>query len=536
MAQGALIALAQVLYPRFADLVLPLGRLLPDSVGRTPPLDAWTVAHLAFPDFYDGIVIRSGGLFGNPTWAGALAAGAVLCLVCRPRDHVSRSPLTWVYAVAALAAAVVTLRFAYSRNDVLGLALGGAVAGVLAGLLRLRRRTRLAVVSVGAVAAAVTAVVLDVGYLFRQFNAPRAGSLDARQEIYVQTLREIHQHNLLLGSGIKQEGVNLVASLGTHSTYLGLVYRGGWIAFWAFSAYLLVMLVLACLRRSPLAAGLTVFTFLWCTAEDLDTGHLVPLLLLLSTALVQRSGPPPCLAASDSLADELVQRYTERRPTSVTWLNHYSALVCDRADLAATELTLIGVDGNGLRWLLSGAPPRTSADLVLPLVLPRLEGARVALLGGTPQGLDARVAQVEVALPASAKVVDAIDGFEGLLRGQALRDWAAASGADVVLLALGAPLQEQVALELRDVPGLVLVSTCGGLLDQLVRGGYYPRWAYPLGINWIVRLAREPRRLWKRYSLYVVLAIVRQVRLRKWVSAQPGYRRCATVCAEPTSR
>ncbi len=272
LLQGALVALAQVLYPRFADLVLPLGRLLPESVGRTPPLDTWTVAHLAFPDFYGGVVIRTGGMFGNPTWAGALAAGGVLCLVCRPRDHVTRAPWTWAYAVAAAAAAAVTLRYAYSRNDVLGLALGLAAAGVLAGLLRLRRRTRLAVVSAGAVIAALSAVVLDLGYLFRQFNAPRAGSLDARQEIYVQTLREIHQHSLLLGSGIKGEGVDLVASLGTHSTYLGLVYRGGWLAFWAFVLYLLATFVLACLRRSPLAAGLVVFTFVWCTARTSTPG------------------------------------------------------------------------------------------------------------------------------------------------------------------------------------------------------------------------------------------------------------------------
>ncbi len=67
--------------------------------------------------------------------------------------------------------------------------------------------------------------------------------------------------------------------------------------------------------------------------EDLDTGHLVPVLLLLTTALVQRTRPPPCLAASDSLADELVTRYAERRPTSITWLNHFSALRCERADL-----------------------------------------------------------------------------------------------------------------------------------------------------------------------------------------------------------
>ena len=527
--QGLLVLAARAAYPHLTELRLPLGRILPEHLVTTPPLDAWTTTHLAFADFYSGAVIRSGGVFGNPTWAGAMASIALLCLVCRPLDHLDRRWWTWLVPALSAAASVVTLVYAYSRNDVLGLALGAGVAAVVALFLRMTKVVRR--VSLGVVAATTVAlgVVLDVGQLFRDFNAPRQGSLEARQAIYTQTLRAIHQHSLLLGSGIKEGGQDLVANLGSHSTYLGLVYRGGWIAFWGVVLYLGALLVLA--RRSPLAAGLTAFVALWCSAEDLDTGHLVPMALVLATALVHRPDAVDSATATAQLADDLVRRYDRRETTTVTWVNHWSAQQCLKRKVDLTGFTLVGLDGNGLRSLIPGAPPRTSADLVLPRVLPRLAGARVALIGGRPEGLDDRVEALTALLSPDAKVVAALDGYSGRLAGEELRAWVRQHEADVVLVALGAPLQEQAAMELTSVPGLRLISTCGGFLDQVAHGAYYPRWAYPLRLNWLVRVAREPRRLWRRYTGYVVLALLRYRRLRREVSCLPGYARGADVCS-----
>ena len=86
------------------------------------------------------------------------------------------------------------------------------------------------------------------------------------------------------------------------------------------------------------------------------------------------------------------------------------------------------------------------------------------------------------------------------LRGELQR-----AGAELVVVGLGAPLQDFYALELR-APGM-LVVTCGGWLDQFCAVSYYPSWAYPLRLNWLVRLAREPRRLWRRYSVDALRAL-----------------------------
>ena len=528
LLQGILVGVAHVISPRLQEITLPLGRVLPHSVGLTPPLDAWTVTHLAFTDFYDGSVLRTGGLFGNPTWAGAMAALAVLVLLCRPRDHVDRRWWTWVYAAAALVACGVTLVYSYSRNDVLGLFLGLAIAGVLTVLLRVPLMVRRGLIGAGVLAIVVAGIVLDAGQAFRDFNAPRTGSLEARQAIYTQTLRAIHEHSLLLGSGVKATGADLVASLGSHSTYLGLIYRGGWIAFWGLVLTLGVLLFQA--RRAPLAAALLSFTVLWCSAEDLDAGHLVPLAVVLAIVLLQCPHVVEGPEAVERLAQELVDRYARRERTDITWVNHWSAQRCLADGVELKDFTLVGLDGNGLRGLLPCPPPRTSADLVLPHVLPHLEGARIALIGGLREGLEERVDALVELLAPDAKVVCATDGYANRLAGAELRAWVREYDVDVVLVALGAPLQERAVLDLADLDHVLLVSTCGGFLDQVAHGAYYPRWAYPLRLNWLVRLVREPRRLWRRYTGYVVLALVRRRRLRRFVGSQPGYHRCTEVC------
>ncbi len=62
-------------------------------------------------------------------------------------------------------------------------------------------------------------------------------------------------------------------------------------------------------------------------------------------------------------------------------------------------------------------------------------------------------------------------------------------------------LQEQWALDVAAVLPAGLVLTCGGFFDQIHPARYYPSWAYALRLNWAVRLAREPGRLWRRYSV-----------------------------------
>jgi hypothetical protein len=149
---------------------------------------------------------------------------------------------------------------------------------------------------------------VDLLRAFAEFNSVREGSYGSRSAIYTLTWAAIQDLPFpLLGNGVKDRVPGLAASLGTHSSYLGLVYRGGWLA-----AAGLLMWLLALARRSwragsPLALGAAAFAAVWLAAEDLDVGHLGPLAMVLSLAAIrQDTGPTrsdtPCSPQSSMAA------------------------------------------------------------------------------------------------------------------------------------------------------------------------------------------------------------------------------------------
>lgn len=219
--------------------------------------------------------------------------------------------------------------------------------------------------------------------------------------------------------------------------------------------------------------------------------------------------------------DELLELWRQGGLT-VTWLNHFTA---QRADAdALRRIRAIGVDGTLLQLLLGrGAPARTSADLLLPALLTRAEAAdaRLAIVGGKDGRADAAAARL------GGRVVYTADGYEGLSALRADPSGLVAASPDIVLLGLGAGLQDIVALEVAAVLPLAAVFTVGGWLDQLAASeNYFPSWAHKLRLGWAWRLAREPRRLLRRYTVDAAGALAGRSAIRRMLSdaAAPGPR------------
>ncbi|NET71552.1 MAG: WecB/TagA/CpsF family glycosyltransferase [Sphaerospermopsis sp. SIO1G2] len=72
--------------------------------------------------------------------------------------------------------------------------------------------------------------------------------------------------------------------------------------------------------------------------------------------------------------------------------------------------------------------------------------------------------------------------------------------ADIILLAMGMPKQEQLAARLSQTPSSSLII-CGGAIVDFMAGkvSRAPSWVRAIGMEWCYRLALEPRRLAKRY-------------------------------------
>jgi alpha-1,3-mannosyltransferase len=77
-----------------------------------------------------------------------------------------------------------------------------------------------------------------------------------------------------------------------------------------------------------------------------------------------------------------------------------------------------------------------------------------------------------------------------------------ASGADVVLVAMGNPLQELWLSENLEATGRRLGFGVGALFDFLSGDvARAPSWVRSVRLEWLYRLLREPGRLWRRYIL-----------------------------------
>jgi exopolysaccharide biosynthesis WecB/TagA/CpsF family protein len=158
-------------------------------------------------------------------------------------------------------------------------------------------------------------------------------------------------------------------------------------------------------------------------------------------------------------------------------------------------------DGIGvalLMQLLNQTPGQNlnGTDLI-PKVLARANGLPIALFGTQDPWLSNAAQAVRERLAPDSELVVA-NGFLGL---QEYIRLAARHRPRLIVLGMGMPRQEEVAVALRAALGSPCLIVCGGaILDFL--GGKVPRapeWMRRAGLEWAFRLGREPRRLWVRY-------------------------------------
>jgi exopolysaccharide biosynthesis WecB/TagA/CpsF family protein len=136
----------------------------------------------------------------------------------------------------------------------------------------------------------------------------------------------------------------------------------------------------------------------------------------------------------------------------------------------------------------------------------------VFLYGGRPGVAEEAARALDSRVP-GVRVVAVQDGFSGEPDEVARR--VRESGADVVIVALGNPLQELWLNEWLPETGCRLGVGVGAFLDFVSgRVRRAPPWMHAIGLEWVYRLCREPRRLARRYVLGNPLFLYRAWRLR----------------------
>jgi N-acetylglucosaminyldiphosphoundecaprenol N-acetyl-beta-D-mannosaminyltransferase len=195
------------------------------------------------------------------------------------------------------------------------------------------------------------------------------------------------------------------------------------------------------------------------------------------------------------------------------------------------QCELVICDGYGLKWgarLLGQSIPErfTQADL-LPLLaeLACRRNFTLFFLGGRRGVAEKAAARLKERFP-TIRIVGAHHGFfdnaSGGPENESVIQAINAVKPHILLIGLGMPLQDRWMIENWDRLEVNIAMTCGALFEyvsgETPRG---PRWMTDHGLEWLARLAVEPRRLWRRYLVGNPLFLWRVLKQRLgWVRFQ----------------
>jgi N-acetylglucosaminyldiphosphoundecaprenol N-acetyl-beta-D-mannosaminyltransferase len=188
--------------------------------------------------------------------------------------------------------------------------------------------------------------------------------------------------------------------------------------------------------------------------------------------------------------------------------------VAQRPELAAIfeRADLVVADGMPLVWAsrlqATPLPERVAgSDLVWSLTAEAaLRGRSVFLLGGAPGASEAALTRLAALYP-GARLAGRLSPPIGFERDPAelerIRTALADARPDIVYVALGFPKQERLIAYLQpDFPRTWFLGV--GFSLSFIAGDVSraPAWMIRLGLEWLHRLAQEPRRLARRYILH----------------------------------
>jgi N-acetylglucosaminyldiphosphoundecaprenol N-acetyl-beta-D-mannosaminyltransferase len=187
------------------------------------------------------------------------------------------------------------------------------------------------------------------------------------------------------------------------------------------------------------------------------------------------------------------------------------------------------IDGMPLIWVgrLLGYPLRrehrmTSIDWLRPMLPTAVtRGWRVFLLGSRPGVAERTAAMLRSEFPGLE--IDAMHGFfdlrAGSVEGELVLNRIRAYRPHLLCLGLGMPRQEHWIEDHIDRLESGVILNLGGFMDLLTGElPLPPRWISRLGLEWLVRLASRPGRVWRRYLVepwFLLPLLARDLRARR---------------------
>jgi len=140
---------------------------------------------------------------------------------------------------------------------------------------------------------------------------------------------------------------------------------------------------------------------------------------------------------------------------------------------------------------------------------------------GAKEGVAKKVKEELLLKYSSLNIVGYHDGYTPYKDMQTLIEDINNSGANILLVALGAPMQEVFIQKYKNKINVNLFLGVGGLFDfysnRIKRAPLFLR---ELGFEWVYRMMQEPQRMWKRYILGNPLFLYRVYQYKNSLSSQ----------------
>lgn len=243
-------------------------------------------------------------------------------------------------------------------------------------------------------------------------------------------------------------------------------------------------------------------------------------------------GLPLHALSMDEVLDRVDQAVAERRPLHLGVVNA-AKIVTMRRDRELREAVLasdlILADGMSVVWAgrLLGHPVRervAGIDLMLGMLRRgQTRGYRVYCLGATPEVLERATERIAADYP-GVVIAGRHHGYFSAEEEAAVAADVAAARPDILLVAMTSPKKERFLARWAGEMAVPVCHGVGGSFDVLagVVRRAPDRWQR-LGLEWLFRLAQEPRRLWRRYlvtnTIFCALVIRELVGAETAVSA-----------------
>lgn len=175
------------------------------------------------------------------------------------------------------------------------------------------------------------------------------------------------------------------------------------------------------------------------------------------------------------------------------------------------QLDLVTPDGQPVRWALNWLYRCDLTDRVYGPFLTRdlcaraaTEGLQVFFYGSDSDTLAALRAALLQKHPTLKIAGTRPSRFRRATEVEWMEDVAAirATNPDLIFCGLGCPRQEIWVHEMRAFQAVPLIAVGAAFPFLAGRLAMAPAWMQRLGLEWLYRLAREPRRLFRRYAVY----------------------------------